>query len=121
MGGSGVLSVDETWAGEAQLRAAASKGLQTAQAMHADVMGAARQALLGRPAEVAAHVRALRALLPLPPAVAAAGRLADVHAREPFDDATLAVLDAAEPEALRWLAGRLALGGGGGKKRKSGA
>ena len=115
--GGAILSVDETAADAAQLARGAAKGLQTAQPFHGDVVAAARAALLERPAEVAATLRALR-LLKLPAVVTEGGRLAAVHAAEPFSDTTLDILDTADATALARLATRLGLGAAG-KKRKA--
>ena len=109
--------MDETAADAAQLARGAAKGLQTAQPFHGDVVAAARAALLERPVEVAATLRALR-LLELPAVVTEGGRLAAVHAAEPFSDTTLDILDTADATALARLATRLGLGAAG-KKRKA--
>jgi hypothetical protein len=112
-----ILSVDETAADAAQLTRSAGSGLQTAQSMNAILMSAARAALVEQPAAVAQILRALRSL-ELPAVVAREGRLAAVHAREPFDEATLAALDTADAQVLARLATRLGLGRAGDEAKR---
>ena len=103
-----ILSVDETAADVSQLARGLCKGLQTAQAFHADLIYAAYKALIEQPAAVAKMIRALLEL-DLPDVVTAGGRLRDVHSACPFDDASLAILDSGRNDALHSLASRLAL------------
>ena len=105
-GGSGVriLSVDEN---PTDTPASAGPSLQTAQAIHSSLMDAVSAAITERPGAVAGFIRALRGL-ELPVSLTVGGRLAAVHAAAPFDDTTLAVLDAGGPQpALKSLAARL--------------
>jgi len=100
-----ILSVDENPASEPALRLKLGSGLVTAQPMRRSLLQGAARALKDDPARAGAFLRRLQTLAgALPPGLeAGAGRLAATHAREPFDEETIALLEG-QPTAPQMLA-----------------
>lgn len=104
-----LLSVDETAASADQMAKYRLKGLITSQKIHSDLTKKAANAILCSSSEVADFVRQLR-VLALPEVVVCEDRLAAVCSSEPFDNATLQLLDDGnDVEALKSLCRRLNL------------
>ena len=102
-----LLSVDETEASKEQLERYAEKGLVTAQAISADLLSAARKALVDDHAAIAAFLRLLATHAPAH--VPTGSRLAAVRSQAPFDAESLAVVDSGNREALAALAKKMRL------------
>ena len=106
-GGAELLSVDETQASKEQLERYAEKGLVTAQAISADLLSAARKALVDEHGAIADFLRLLATHAPAH--VPTGARLEAVRSQAPFDAESLAVLDSGDRDALAALARQMRL------------
>ena len=107
-----ILSVDETPASNKSLVKGLAKGLQTAQAINREVLAAAANAMCSQPVKLAIFLEKLKRLTSdecFSNSLFAREDLALVHAREPFTDATLAILRSDDQTRVLALASRLKL------------
>ena len=106
-GGAELLSVDETQASKEQLERYAVKGLVTAQAISADLLSAARKALVDEHGAIADFLRLLATHAPAH--IPTGARLEAVRSQAPFDAESLAVLDSGDRDAIAALARQMRL------------